>query len=87
MDKQTYDKGLEIRSAVLGKAYVENSIRNADDFNKPFQELVTEYCWGACWGRDGLLAKQGMVVSPDDVQANSAKLASALTPLDPSQLK
>jgi 4-carboxymuconolactone decarboxylase len=54
MDKQTYDKGLEIRSTVLGKAYVENSIRNADDFNRPFQELVTEYCWGACWGREGL---------------------------------
>ena len=54
MDKATYEKGLEIRSAVLGKDYVENSIRNADDFNRPLQELVTEYCWGAVWGREGL---------------------------------
>ncbi|NEV80082.1 4-carboxymuconolactone decarboxylase, partial [Rhodopseudomonas sp. BR0C11] len=57
MDKTTHDKGLEIRKAVLGEAYVENALKNADDFNKPFQELVTEYCWGAIWGRDGLPKK------------------------------
>ena len=54
MDQKTHDKGLEIRKAVLGEAYVANALKNADDFNKPFQELVTEYCWGAVWGREGL---------------------------------
>jgi len=44
MDKKTHDKGLEIRKAVLGEAYVSNALKNADEFNKPFQELVTEYC-------------------------------------------
>jgi 4-carboxymuconolactone decarboxylase len=44
MDKTTHDKGLEIRKAVLGEAYVANALKNSDDFNKPFQELVTEYC-------------------------------------------
>ena len=54
MDKATYEKGLEIRKAVLGKDYVENAIRAADDFNRPMQELVTQYCWGEVWGREGL---------------------------------
>ena len=54
MDQKTHDKGLEIRRAVLGNEYVDNSLRNADEFNKPFQELVTEYCWGAVWGREEL---------------------------------
>ncbi|MCO5063931.1 MAG: carboxymuconolactone decarboxylase family protein [Rhizobiaceae bacterium] len=54
MDTKTFNKGLEIRTAVLGKTYVENSIKNADEFNRPLQELVTEYCWGAVWGREGL---------------------------------
>jgi 4-carboxymuconolactone decarboxylase len=54
MDKARFDKGLEVRTAVLGKDYVEASMKNADDFNRPFQELVTEYCWGAAWGSDGL---------------------------------
>ena len=57
MDKQTYETGLKIRSEVLGKEYVENSMKSADDFNKPFQEFVTEYCWGAGWGRPGLSRK------------------------------
>ncbi|HTP95267.1 MAG TPA: carboxymuconolactone decarboxylase family protein [Burkholderiales bacterium] len=57
MDKATYDKGLSIRREVLGAEYVENSLRNADAFTKPLQDLVTEYCWGAVWGRDGLPRK------------------------------
>ena len=54
MDKKTFDKGREIRSAVLGKEFVDNSFATADEFNLPLQELVTEYCWGAVWGREGL---------------------------------
>ena len=57
MDKATFDKGLEIRKSVLGAEFVEKSFASADDFNKPFQELVTEYCWGAVWGREGLPKK------------------------------
>ncbi len=57
MDKATYDKGLAIRKAVLGEDYVNTALKNADDFSRPFQDLLTEYCWGACWGRDGLPRK------------------------------
>jgi len=57
MDKATFDRGLEIRKAVLGADYVENSFKNADAFSKPMQELATEYCWGYVWGREGLPKK------------------------------
>lgn len=57
MDRQTYVKGLEIRAAVLGQAYVDKALMEADEFTKPLQDLVTEYCWGAVWGRDGLALK------------------------------
>jgi 4-carboxymuconolactone decarboxylase len=49
-----YERGLEIRTQVVGKEYVEKSIAAADDLTRPLQELVTEYCWGAVWGREGL---------------------------------
>jgi 4-carboxymuconolactone decarboxylase len=52
-----FEKGLEVRKAVLGTEFVENSIKNADDFNRPLQELVTEFCWGAVWTREGLTRK------------------------------
>jgi 4-carboxymuconolactone decarboxylase len=54
MDKATFDKGRAIRSAVLGKEFVDAAFKAADDFSMPMQELVTEYCWGAVWGREGL---------------------------------
>ncbi len=57
MDKKTFDRGREIRSAVLGKDYVDKAFDTADEFNMPLQELVTEYCWGAVWGREELPRK------------------------------
>jgi 4-carboxymuconolactone decarboxylase len=57
MSQSSFEKGLEIRTAVLGQAYVENAVKNADEFSRPFQDLVTEYCWGAVWGREELPLK------------------------------
>jgi 4-carboxymuconolactone decarboxylase len=52
--ESTYDAGLAVRREVLGREYVDKSLANATDFTRPMQELVTEYCWGAVWTRDGL---------------------------------
>jgi 4-carboxymuconolactone decarboxylase len=57
MDKKMHDKGLEIRKAVLGEAYVGNALKSVDDFNRPFQEMLNEYCWGTVWGREELPRK------------------------------
>lgn len=57
MDPQTYERGRQIRTTVLGADYVQRAAANADDFSQPLQDLVTEYCWGAVWGRDGLPLK------------------------------
>jgi 4-carboxymuconolactone decarboxylase len=54
MNKDLFDKGLKTRREVLGAEYVDASIKNADDFNMPMQELVTQYCWGDIWNRPGL---------------------------------
>jgi 4-carboxymuconolactone decarboxylase len=54
MDKNLFDKGLKTRREVLGAEYVDNAIRNADAFNMPMQELVTQYCWHEIWNRPGL---------------------------------
>ena len=54
MSKEVFDRGFEIRKKVLGAEFVEKSFASADEFNKPMQELVTEYCWGAVWGREEL---------------------------------
>ena len=63
MSTSKYDKGLEIRRSVLGSEYVDQSIKNADDFTRPLQELVTEYCWGEVWSRPGLEKKQRSLIN------------------------
>lgn len=51
---ENYDRGLENRRAVLGSEHVDRSLEKVSEFSRPIQELVTEYCWGAVWGRDAL---------------------------------
>ena len=57
MSKELFEKGSAIRREVLGSQYVYKAMASADDFNTPLQELVTEYCWGAVWAREGLTRK------------------------------
>jgi 4-carboxymuconolactone decarboxylase len=54
MNDDLFDRGLAIRKAVLGAEFGEKSLASADEFTMPLQELVTEYCWGAVWGREEL---------------------------------
>ena len=57
MDKQRYETGLRVRKEVLGAEFVERALSGATDFNRHFQELVTEYCWGGVWGSEVLPRK------------------------------
>ena len=57
MSSEQYETGLKYRREVLGDTYVDSALNNADDFNREFQKMVTEYCWGGTWGR-GLLSKK-----------------------------
>ena len=52
MDKERFETGLKQRKATLGAEYVEKNLAAADDFNRPFQEMMTEWCWGFGWGDD-----------------------------------
>jgi 4-carboxymuconolactone decarboxylase len=53
---EVYERGLQIRREVAGEEYVERAFAQveSDGFGEDFQRLVTEYCWGASWGRDAL---------------------------------
>ncbi len=62
MDKGLYEEGLAVRREVLGAEHVDRSIANADDFTRPFQELVTACCWGAVWTRPGLSRKTRSII-------------------------
>jgi len=61
-------------------------VKNAHlDAIRGLREFVAE--WAKSWGRDGPLARIGLVASPEDVAARSAAAAEAFTPLDGAELK
>ena len=50
MNNERFEKGLAKRKATLGAEYVEKNLAAADEFTRPFQEAMTEWCWGFGWG-------------------------------------
>lgn len=69
MSSERFERGLAARKAVLGEEYVEANLAQADDFNREFQEVVTEFCWGFGWSdqslsfRDRSLINLGMIAA------------------------
>lgn len=54
LPRELYVRGLEIRRAVLGDAWVDRALARTTEFDRAFQEMLTSWCWGAVWGRPGL---------------------------------
>ncbi len=50
MDKDLFEKGLAMRKATLGEEYVKKNLAAADELTLPFQNAMTEWCWGFGWG-------------------------------------
>lgn len=63
MDKATYDKGMKIRRETLGDAYVDKAMSQVNGFTADLQEMVTTYCWGEVWGRDGIDRKTRSIIN------------------------
>jgi len=63
MTDEVYEKGLKTRREVVGAEYVDKSLAEADDFTRPFQELVTRYCWGEVWNRPGLERSERSIIN------------------------
>ncbi|PKN61215.1 MAG: 4-carboxymuconolactone decarboxylase [Deltaproteobacteria bacterium HGW-Deltaproteobacteria-15] len=63
MKSERFEKGLQLRREVLGAQHVDANLSSADDFHRPLQDLVTEYCWGAVWARPGLDRKTRSLIN------------------------
>jgi len=94
MDKELLEKGLKVRREVLGDEYVDRSMRNADAFNRPFQEVVSEYCWGLCWTDQTLIRRErsilnlGMIAALGKMEEFELHLRGALrNGLTPEELR
>ena len=62
-EKDRYDRGMQVRRAVLGDAHVDRSIANRNAFNEEFQNLITRYAWGEIWSRPGLARRDRSLIT------------------------
>lgn len=53
-DNAAFANGLALRRDMFGRAGAEDALAAASEFGLPLQEIVTEFCFGTIWQRDGL---------------------------------
>ena len=94
MDQKRYDLGLAKRKQVLGAEYVDRALANVDDFNRDFQRLLTEYCWGETWGDETLKPRErsilnlGMIASLGKMEEFQTHVRGALNNgLTPNEIR
>jgi 4-carboxymuconolactone decarboxylase len=58
MSADLFEAGLEKRRAVIGEEYVERALSATDDFDRDWQRILTEYCWGEVWTGTALTDRQ-----------------------------
>ena len=73
----SYEAGMQVRREMFGRAGAEDRVNAATEFNRPFEDAVTRYCFGDTWSRPGL-----------DRRTRSMITLAALTAMvRPNQLK
>lgn len=93
-----FERGLNQRRAILGDAWVDKSLGNANSFNAEFQNMITRFAWNEIWGRPGLDQKtrRAMVLSTTialgrweefDLHVRAALLGQDANRLTPDELK
>jgi 4-carboxymuconolactone decarboxylase len=94
MDQDTHDRGMVMRRKVLGGDYVDRAIKGADDFNRDFQRIVTQYCWGEAWGDNTLTPRErsilnlGMIAALGKMEEFQTHVRGALTNgLTPNEIR
>lgn len=62
-NNDTFTAGMELRRQMWGKAGAEDRVAQATDFTRPFEEVVTRYCFGDVWNRPGLDKKTRSIIT------------------------
>ncbi len=58
MSKQDYENGLNVRTQVMGEAFVQRAQENTEPFTQPLQDWINEHAWGSTWQREGVLPRK-----------------------------
>lgn len=57
-NNSNYEKGLRVRTEVMGEAHVQRSLDAATAFTQPLQDWIIEHAWGTTWQDDSILPRK-----------------------------
>jgi 4-carboxymuconolactone decarboxylase len=60
---ERYHEGMATRRSVLGDAHVDRAQAASTEFDRPFQELITEAAWGHVWSRPELTKRERSMIT------------------------
>ena len=60
---ERYVQGMKTRRSVLGDAHVDRAQANQTQFDRPFQEMITEGAWGTVWSRPNWSKRERSMVT------------------------
>ena len=60
---ERYHQGMATRRSVLGDAHVDRAQAASTEFDRPFQELITEAAWGHVWSRPELTKRERSMIT------------------------
>jgi 4-carboxymuconolactone decarboxylase len=63
MADETFNAGIKLREEMFGPEHGLSKVEAASDFTRPFEDLVTTYCFGEVWERAGLTRAQRSMVT------------------------
>jgi len=56
-------EGMATRRSVLGDVHVDRAGAATTEFDRPFQELITEAAWGHVWSRPALTKRERSMIT------------------------
>ena len=63
MSTDLYEKGVQIRSELFGAELGLKHIREATEFTRRFQEIVTRYCFAELWGGEAISRRLRSIIT------------------------
>ena len=96
MSDDALDRGVQLRRDIFGAEVTDQQLERANAFTRPMQEVVSKYCFGETWARDGLTLRERSMITLSALCAMGREhelrihvkgaLANGVTPLEIREL-
>jgi alkylhydroperoxidase/carboxymuconolactone decarboxylase family protein YurZ len=60
---EVYERGIAVRDEMLGSEHGRAKVETQSEFTADFENMVTRYCFGEVWTREGLPRAQRSMIT------------------------